>query len=72
MPECDLELQRLQLVVEGMRHYGQAAWRHPDEMQSFYEQMKPFLQLNGKTLAAITNAGISASSSDEPIQTEMV
>jgi len=45
MPPQDLELERLRLVVQGMRHYGASAWRHPEEMQGFYDQMKPFLKL---------------------------
>eukprot|EP00746_Dinoflagellata_sp_MGD_P146068 gnl/MRDRNA2_/MRDRNA2_78593_c0_seq1.p1 gnl/MRDRNA2_/MRDRNA2_78593_c0~~gnl/MRDRNA2_/MRDRNA2_78593_c0_seq1.p1 ORF type:complete len:879 (-),score=217.14 gnl/MRDRNA2_/MRDRNA2_78593_c0_seq1:349-2985(-) len=45
MPPQELELKRLELIVEGMKHFGQAAWRHPDEMQSFMHQLKPFLRL---------------------------
>merc|ERR1711988_1060341 len=45
MPPQELELKRLELIVEGMKHFGQAAWRHPQEMQSFMNQLKPYLRL---------------------------
>jgi len=45
MPPQELELKRLELIVEGMKHFGQAAWRHPEEMQSFMNQLKPYLHL---------------------------
>merc|ERR1712100_82283 len=45
MPPQELELKRLELIVEGMKHFGQAAWRHPEEMQSLMNQLKPFLRL---------------------------
>merc|ERR1719478_282738 len=45
MPPQELELKRLELVVQGLMHYGQAAWRYPDEMQAFMEQLKPYLRL---------------------------
>merc|ERR1712188_255347 len=45
MPPQELELKRLELIVEGMRHFGQAAWRHPGEMQDFMQQLKPFLRV---------------------------
>merc|ERR1712193_554685 len=45
MPPQELELKRLELIVEGMKHFGQAAWRHPQEMQSFMDHLKPYLRL---------------------------
>merc|ERR1719316_1284008 len=30
MPPQELELKRLELIVDGMRNYGQAAWRYPE------------------------------------------
>merc|ERR1719313_3146876 len=45
MPAQELELKRLALIVEGMKHFGQAAWRHPEEMQSFMNQLKPYMRL---------------------------
>jgi uncharacterized membrane-anchored protein YhcB (DUF1043 family) len=49
MPAQELELKRLELIVEGMKHFGQAAWRHPEEMQSFMNQLKPYLRLGPMT-----------------------
>lgn len=45
MPPQELELKRLELVVEAMKGFGQAAWRHPEEMQGMMNQLKPFLRL---------------------------
>ena len=47
VPAQELELKKLDKVVEGLRHFGAAAWRHPDEMQRFYEHLAPFLYLKG-------------------------
>jgi hypothetical protein len=49
MPPQELELKRLELIVEGMKHFGQAAWRHPEEMQSFMNHLKPYLRLGPMT-----------------------
>lgn len=49
MPPQELELRRLELIVEGMKHFGQAAWRHPEEMQSLMNQLKPYLRLGPMT-----------------------
>merc|ERR1712139_183191 len=49
MPPQELELKRLELIVEGMKHFGHAAWRHPEEMQSFMHQLKPYLRLGPMT-----------------------
>merc|ERR1711937_722078 len=49
MPLQELELKRLELIVEGMKHFGQAAWRHPEEMQSFMSHLKPYLRLGPMT-----------------------
>merc|ERR1712232_400131 len=53
MPPQELELKRLELIVDGMKHYGQAAWRHPEEMQSFMNQLKPFLRLGPMSVSDI-------------------
>merc|ERR550514_2074691 len=45
MPPQELELKRLELIVDGMKNYGQAAWRYPEEMQSLMNQLKPYLRL---------------------------
>jgi len=50
MPNQEYELQRMKLVVEGMRHFSQAAWRHPEDAERahlhlFWEEMKPFMRL---------------------------
>merc|ERR1711904_761339 len=45
MPPQELELKRLELVGEAMKGFGQAAWRHPEEMQGMMNQLKPFLRL---------------------------
>merc|ERR1711988_1951369 len=55
MPPQELELRRLELIVEGMRHFGQAAWRHPEQMQSFMNQLKPFLRLGQVSMSDIMN-----------------
>merc|ERR1719171_75376 len=47
MPQQELELKRMDKIVEGLRYFGAAAWRHPDEMQRFYEHLAPFLYLKG-------------------------
>merc|ERR1711904_131094 len=49
MPPQELELKRLELIVEGMKHFGQAAWRHPEEMQGFMKELKPYLRLGPMT-----------------------
>merc|ERR1719335_972013 len=49
MPAQELELKRLELIVEGMKHFGQAAWRHPEQMQSFMNHLKPYLRLGPMT-----------------------
>jgi len=45
MPTQELELKRLELIVQGMKHFGEAAWRHPEQMQSFMDELKPYLRL---------------------------
>jgi hypothetical protein len=45
MPAQELELKRLELIEEGMKPFGSAAWRHPEEMQSLMNQLKPHLRL---------------------------
>merc|ERR1719171_2766045 len=47
MPQQELELKKLDKVVEGLKYFGAAAWRHPDEMQRFYEHLAPFLYVKG-------------------------
>merc|ERR1719515_442239 len=60
MPPQELELRRLELIVEGMKHFGQAAWRHPEEMQSLMNQLKPYLRLGPMTANDLQNvAGAS-------------
>merc|ERR1719261_1130552 len=54
MPPQELELRRLELIVEGMKHFGQAAWRHPEEMQSLMNQLKPYLRLGPMTAGDLT------------------
>lgn len=62
MPEQELELKRLQLVVEGLKYYGQSAWRYPDEMQGFMEQLKPYLRLGPMSAdeATVAARGVEA------------
>merc|ERR550537_1491102 len=53
MPVQELELKRLELIVQGMQHFGQAAWRHPEEMQGMMDQLKPFLRVGPMTAADV-------------------
>lgn len=56
MPPQELELKKLDKIVEGMKYYGEAlgkaAWRHPDEMYNFMEEMKPYLRIQAQGLTA--------------------
>lgn len=56
MPAHEVELKRLELVVEGLKHFGAAAWRHPEDAERahrhlFWEEMKPFMRLGPMTAA---------------------
>jgi hypothetical protein len=55
MPAQELELRRLEIIVDGMKHFGQAAWRHPDEMQSLMNQLKPFLRIGPVSVDELTS-----------------
>merc|ERR1712232_1320571 len=56
MPAQELELKRLELIVEGMKNFGQAAWCHPQEMQGFMDQLKPYLRIGPMTANDFQNA----------------
>merc|ERR1719390_29763 len=60
MPAQELELKRLELIVEGMKHFGPAAWRHPEEMQSLMNQLKPFLRLGPMSAGELLSAADAA------------
>jgi hypothetical protein len=50
MPSQELELKRLELAVEGMKHFAAAAWRHPEDaakahLHLFWDEMKPFMRM---------------------------
>lgn len=51
MPPQELELKKLEKIVEGLRFYGMSAWRYPDEMQHFMAQLKPYLKLGSVDIA---------------------
>lgn len=53
MPAQTLELRKMQLAVEGLRHFGAAAWKYPDEMSAFIEQLTPFLRVGPSTASEI-------------------
>merc|ERR1719456_847282 len=58
MPPQELELKRLAFVVEAVKNYGQAAWRHPEEMQSLMKQLKPYLRIG--PMSATELLGVAA------------
>merc|ERR1719240_1851441 len=60
MPAQELELKRIEWAVKGLEHFGHAAWRHPDEMQRFYEQLTPFLQLKGLPAQQLAGMALQA------------
>jgi hypothetical protein len=60
MPAQELELKRLELIVEGMKHFGSAAWRHPEEMQSLMNQLKPYLRLGPMSASDLQNVASAA------------
>merc|ERR550537_417403 len=60
MPAQELELKRLELIVEGMKHFGSAAWRHPEEMQSLMNQLKPYLRLGPMSASDLQNFASAA------------
>eukprot|EP00441_Pelagodinium_beii_P017403 CAMPEP_0197664590 /NCGR_PEP_ID=MMETSP1338-20131121/58732_1 /TAXON_ID=43686 ORGANISM="Pelagodinium beii, Strain RCC1491" /NCGR_SAMPLE_ID=MMETSP1338 /ASSEMBLY_ACC=CAM_ASM_000754 /LENGTH=899 /DNA_ID=CAMNT_0043243271 /DNA_START=33 /DNA_END=2732 /DNA_ORIENTATION=- len=65
MPQQELELKRLALAVEGMKHFAAAAWRHPDDAQRahlhlFWEEMKPFMRMGPMTAAEMKTVAESA------------
>lgn len=70
MPPQELELKRLELVVGGMKHFGQAAWRHPEEMQSMMNQLKPFLRLGPMSASDLLSAANAARQTQLPGQVE--
>merc|ERR1712070_1093367 len=53
MPAQELELKRLELIVQAVQHYGQSAWRHPDEMQAFNSKLLPYLRLGPVSAAEV-------------------
>jgi hypothetical protein len=63
MPMQELELKRLELIVQGMQHFGHAAWRHPEEMQSFMNQLKPYLRLQPMSAGQLQNVANSFNAS---------
>eukprot|EP00928_Gymnodinium_smaydae_P081827 TRINITY_DN65277_c0_g1_i1.p1 TRINITY_DN65277_c0_g1~~TRINITY_DN65277_c0_g1_i1.p1 ORF type:complete len:1032 (-),score=194.23 TRINITY_DN65277_c0_g1_i1:262-3114(-) len=70
MPPQELELRKLDKIVEGLKAYGEAlghaAWRHPDEMFNFMEELKPYLRIQSAGLSAeqlATSAAASAAKS---------
>eukprot|EP00929_Paragymnodinium_shiwhaense_P107762 TRINITY_DN74124_c0_g1_i1.p1 TRINITY_DN74124_c0_g1~~TRINITY_DN74124_c0_g1_i1.p1 ORF type:complete len:906 (+),score=218.50 TRINITY_DN74124_c0_g1_i1:209-2926(+) len=65
MPAQEMELKRLEIVVEGMKHFSQAAWRHPEDAQRahlhlFWEEMKPFMRMNPLTAQDMAKAANKA------------
>jgi len=56
MPAQELEIKRLELVMEGMKHFGEAAWRHPEEMNKFWEQLKPYMRLGPMSAGELQEA----------------
>lgn len=56
MPVQELELKRMELIVRGLNYYGNAAWRYPDEMQGFMDQLRPFLRLGPMSGADLHSA----------------
>merc|ERR1712100_376599 len=53
MPAQELELKRLELIVQAVQHYGQSAWRPPDEMQAFNNKLLPYLRLGPVSAAEV-------------------
>merc|ERR1719181_1156501 len=63
MPLQELEIRKMELAMEGMRNFGQAAWRHPEEMHHFWEQLKPYVRLGPMSAGelAVAKQNVSAS-----------
>merc|ERR550514_533253 len=69
MPPQELELKRLALVVEGMKNYGQAAWRYPEEMHGLMQQLKPFLRvgpMSANDILGVMNSTMQPSLPGQP------
>jgi len=56
MPSQELEIRRMELAMEGMKNFGQAAWRHPEEMHHFWEQLKPYVRLGPMSAGELASA----------------
>jgi hypothetical protein len=56
MPPQELEIRKMELAMEGMRNFGQAAWRHPEEMHHFWEQLKPYVRLGPMSAGELASA----------------
>merc|ERR1719506_2298019 len=56
MPPQELEIRKMELAMEGMRNFGQAAWRHPEEMHHFWEQLKPYVRLGPMSAGELSSA----------------
>jgi len=49
MPVQELELAKARIASEAVKHFGEAAWRYPDQMSAFMENIFPLLRLGPKT-----------------------
>jgi len=56
MPSQELEIRKMELAMDGMKHFGQAAWRHPEEMHHFWEQLKPYVRLGPMSAGELQGA----------------
>jgi hypothetical protein len=66
MPQQEFELKRVKLAVEGLQHYGQSAWRYPDSMTAYIEQLMPYLRLGPASAKEIFASIASKTSNHNP------
>lgn len=51
IPMHQIELEKARIAADAVQNFGQAAWRHPQDMMNFLEQLMPFLRLAPTTTA---------------------
>lgn len=51
IPMHRVELEKARIAAEAVANFGQAAWRHPQDMVGFLEQLMPYLRLAPTTTA---------------------
>lgn len=50
-PQHEIELEKMRYAAEAVKHFGNAAWRHPDTMLEFTNQLLPYLRVSPHTSA---------------------